>query len=209
MAKKLADDPQARKKAKKALEENPELAQKAKRAGKKALREIAETDTQLGESLRKAGRMEAERDTERRIEEMGEWGHPTTVYPDQYKGPRLGEVEYVDENLDEKPTKKQLEKEHKKVDERGMNREHARTVYPAEYKAPKIDDKDMKKPVSPMVQKHERPVHQENEAIGSAMIEENEKERALELFRSKTEQELKNEYDHKVMELTDDYNSRL
>ena len=100
MAKKLADDPQARKKAKKALEENPELAQKAKRAGKKALREIAETDTQLGESMRKAGRMEAERDTERRIEEMGEWGHPTTVYPDQYKGPRLGEVEYVDENLD-------------------------------------------------------------------------------------------------------------
>ena len=44
-----------------------------------------------------------------------------------------------------------------------------------------------------------------NETIGSAMIEENEKERALELYRQKTEQELKMEYDRKVMDLTKDY----
>ena len=92
IAKKLADDPQARKKAKKALEENPELAKKAKKAAKKAVKEIAETDTQLGKSLRKVGDLEAERDTENRREEMGEWGHATTVYPDQYKGPILKEM---------------------------------------------------------------------------------------------------------------------
>ena len=107
IAKKLADDPQARKKAKKALEENPELAKKAKKAAKKAVKDIAETDTQLvkqtvkeiadsdtqlGKSLRKVGDLEAERDTENRREEMGEWGHATTVYPDQYKGPILKEM---------------------------------------------------------------------------------------------------------------------
>lgn len=106
IAKKLADDPQARKKAKKALEENPELAKKTKKAAKKAVKEIAETDTQLGKSLRKVGGLEAERDTEKRREEMGEWGHATTVYPDQYKGPILKEESYIYENPDEQQTKK-------------------------------------------------------------------------------------------------------
>ena len=139
-----------------------------------------------------------------------------------------------------------------------MRREHAKTVYPPEYHAPKIDDKDtsdLRKPISPMVEKHERPISREsvyhvdkseedaewekirklrelnlrgedldwvdqdtrslyghypgeyvrNEAIGAAMIEENEKERALEIYRQKTEQELKNEYDHNIYELTNDY----
>ena len=41
------------------------------------------------------------------------------------------------------------------------------------------------------------------------MIEENEKERALELFRKNTEQELKNEYDRKIMEITVDFKAKL
>ena len=48
-----------------------------------------------------------------------------------------------------------------------------------------------------------------NEALGSALIEENEKERALEIFRVHEEQELKEEYDHKIMELTGDYKLKL
>ena len=48
-----------------------------------------------------------------------------------------------------------------------------------------------------------------NETIGDAMIEENEKERALELYRQTTEKELKFEYDRKVMELTKDYQRKL
>ncbi len=48
-----------------------------------------------------------------------------------------------------------------------------------------------------------------NEALGSALMEENEKERALEIFRVHEEQELKEEYDHKIMELTSDYKLKL
>ena len=49
----------------------------------------------------------------------------------------------------------------------------------------------------------------QNEALGSAMMEENEKERALEIYRVHEEQTLKEEYDHKIMELTSDYKLKL
>ena len=48
-----------------------------------------------------------------------------------------------------------------------------------------------------------------NETVGSAMIEENEKERELELYRLKSEQELKDDYDQRIMELTSDYKAKL
>lgn len=41
------------------------------------------------------------------------------------------------------------------------------------------------------------------------MIEENEKERALEISRLQEEQEMREEYDHKIMELTSDYKAKL
>lgn len=48
-----------------------------------------------------------------------------------------------------------------------------------------------------------------NETLGSAMIEENEKERELEISRLKEEQTLQEEYDTKIMELTSDYRAKL
>ena len=50
----------------------------------------------------------------------------------------------------------------------------------------------------PLYANHQGEQPSANETIGAAMIEENEKERALELFKQTTEQELKLEYDHKV-----------
>ena len=48
-----------------------------------------------------------------------------------------------------------------------------------------------------------------NEAFGDAMLEQNEKQRALELWRVSEEQSLKEEYDRKIMELTNDYKAKL
>jgi hypothetical protein len=48
-----------------------------------------------------------------------------------------------------------------------------------------------------------------NEAIGSAFIEENEKERSLELFRVQEEEQLREEYNRKIMELTSDFKLKL
>jgi len=52
-------------------------------------------------------------------------------------------------------------------------------------------------------------VTQSNEDLGHAMMENNEQERALELWRVAEEQTLKEEYDTKIMELTKDYRSKL
>ena len=41
------------------------------------------------------------------------------------------------------------------------------------------------------------------------MLEENEKERALELAKLKDEQELREDYDRKITELTKDYKEKL
>ena len=49
----------------------------------------------------------------------------------------------------------------------------------------------------------------ENEAIGTKIIEENEKERALELYRTQEAEELKEEYDRSIMEITKDYREKL
>ena len=49
----------------------------------------------------------------------------------------------------------------------------------------------------------------QNEAFADAMMEENEKERALELYRVQEEQSLKEEYDRKISELTKDYKAKL
>ena len=49
----------------------------------------------------------------------------------------------------------------------------------------------------------------ENLAVGSSMIEENEKERALELFKVSEEDSLKQEYDRRISELASDYQRKL
>ena len=59
---------------------------------------------------------------------MGEWGHATTVYPDEYEGPRLKEIDRIRRNP------KEPEREsHEKIDKRDMRNRHAKTVYPPEY----------------------------------------------------------------------------
>lgn len=79
--------------------------------------------------------MEADRDTERRREELGEWGHAKTVYPDEYEGPRLDEIQRIKKNP------KEPEREsHEKIDKREKGGKRAKTVYPPEYMPPKIDD---------------------------------------------------------------------
>ena len=55
----------------------------------------------------------------------------------------------------------------------------------------------------------DRDYYYENEAIGTKIIEENEKERALELYRTQEVEELKEEYDRSIMEITKDYRSKL
>lgn len=45
----------------------------------------------------------------------------------------------------------------------------------------------------------------QNEVISERLIQQNEKERALEIYRQRTASELKNEYDRKVMDLTKDF----
>ena len=49
----------------------------------------------------------------------------------------------------------------------------------------------------------------ENEVLGRKMIEENEKERALELYKVAEEDKLKQEYDSRIQELTADYKAKM
>lgn len=51
--------------------------------------------------------------------------------------------------------------------------------------------------------------YEPNAVAGSAMIEENEKERALELYKVQREQELQEEYKLRISEMTSDYKSKL
>ena len=80
-----------------------------------------------------------------------------------------------------------------------MEREHARTVYPAGYTAPKVDDKDMKKPVSPMVEKHERPIHLNEEAHHIYSTDSAEQDEYLEADRKLRE------FRHRGMDLESEY----
>ena len=80
---------------------------------------------------------------------MGDWEHAKTVYPDEYEGPRLKEVDYITKNPEDPKSQSKEE-----VGRRDTDFERAKTIYPPEYTPPKIDDKyatDKKKPASPMV----------------------------------------------------------
>ena len=48
-----------------------------------------------------------------------------------------------------------------------------------------------------------------NEVAGADMIEETQKEKALEIFKKTEERTLKEEYDSKISELTSDYKAKL
>ena len=48
-----------------------------------------------------------------------------------------------------------------------------------------------------------------NEVAGSALMEKNEKERALTVYKSQKEQEIKNDYDKRIAEMTTDYRTKL
>ena len=93
---------------------------------------------------------------------MGEWGHAETVYPEGYEGPKLDDIDYIKKNPEH-----DKQKSHEKIDKRDIGGERAKTIYPPEYTPPKVDDnedaKDLKKPVSPMVMKHQPVYSHESE----------------------------------------------
>ena len=75
----------AAKKAAKALKENPELRKKAKKVAPKIAPRVAEAAPELVE---KAKEIHEVREAKKRREEMGDFGHARTTYPEEYKGPR-------------------------------------------------------------------------------------------------------------------------
>ena len=166
----------------------------------------------LARDARQQKQWEEDRDAEWRKEEVGKQGHTKTRYPEDYEGDRYTESTHRRIGDDEPEVEDHRKDETEDIGERHGRRQHPKTYYPPEYSPPKQDD-DSAMPIdfknytdsehiSPMVQKHVKPVKKEkiqkksdwwrdephkaskeNVALGSAMIEENEKERALELYR--------------------------
>ena len=62
---------------------------------------------------------------------------------------------------------------------------------------------------TPNIPHHPDLMHLNEIDPASALMEENEKERALELSRIKSEQALKDDYDQRIIELTSDYKAKL
>ena len=92
-------------------------------------------------------------------------------------------------------------------------------MYPEDYQPPKFDEDPVElgyhaeerlRRTDPDYRRSHRGGYYMNlQSLSQALIEEKEKERALELFKVQREQELQSEYERRIEEMTSDYRSKL
>ena len=113
--------------------------ERRKRKAARKIREMGYNPEEVVEEVKEAY-SDFQRGQESR-RKQGKWGHPKTVYPEDYDGPRQEDIDYIKrqdkhKHHEEKElTPSEQEKEDRKTVKK-YKKKHAKTVYPKDYKPP-------------------------------------------------------------------------